>query len=157
MKDRFAEVMEHMQDCLAAFKETTATAIARRQRIRRELETQRALAHRWARCGQVALSAGDPKRASRAFVQQLVHQEMVRELQAEDKRAVRAVEDLKASLQSLEVRLAKVKSRHGAMLDAGILTQGPAEISQAELLVAEFEDLEMYFRALVEECGNAVV
>src|SRR6266851_980753 len=77
-QDRLTEILEHMQDCLAALKETTALAMAVRWRIRRELAMHRASAAQWAQRAHAALRTGDHAKANHARAQQNEHEKLLR-------------------------------------------------------------------------------
>ncbi len=134
-KDEAATILAEMHDCLAALKETTALAIARCRLLRHELERHRMDARRSA------------QRACHTFANGKERQELIQELEAEEVATRQVVKNLKALLHSLERRLSVTESRRKVAIAGRI----PSELSHADLLVAEFNDLERRFEGLIEE------
>ncbi len=148
-EDSAAHLLEDLQECLAVFKEITATAIAERWRVRRNLVTNRTLAAHWARRAHAALGSGDGIRSQRALAWQRHYEGMARELQLDYAKAKPLVQRLRLSLDALEQRLARLKYQQHSLIDG-------VEWTHANEVVAEFDRLELAFQSLLEECRRVL-
>jgi phage shock protein A len=103
------QVVRDMEEGLAAARQQAARAIAAERRLQRELQQNRAAAHRWQEQARRALTAGREDLARKALAQKIEHDDLVKELEAQHAAADSTSKEVKAALRTLETRLAHIR------------------------------------------------
>lgn len=111
-----AQIIRDTNEHVAEARHTVIAAVASEKALRREMESARSQAARWAERAEKALRAGDENLAREALARKVEHRKNAESIEPAWSDARRTVEQLKRQLKALEARRGEAVRRRAGLV-----------------------------------------